>query len=290
MGISSVTLRAQFRLPMRISVIVLTYERSDALDLVLRGLMRQTVLPDEVIVTDDGSGPATRACVVQRARGFPSRLVFLTGTHDGPRMGRARNRGIAAATGDYVIFLDGDMIPSRHFIADHVAFARPGSFVQGSRVLTSDERARTLLAEGRLDVGFFESGLDRRRHLLRVSFLRALYGRPHKSRTGAKSCNLAFWRDDLVRLNGFNEAMEGWGLEDAELAARAFHAGLVRRDLRLGGSAVHLWHPPKRLAADNPNWPILDDTVARRLVRCERGLEPHLHEREPSNVIVVCAR
>jgi len=261
---------------MRISVVVLTCDRPDALALVLRGLARQSLPPLEVVVTEDGTAPETRECVARARDGFPVPLAHLTQEHRGPRMSRARNRGIAAAAGDYLVFLDGDMVPARWFVADHRAFARPGSFVQGSRALLSAERTRALLASGRVDVSPLQPGVGRRRHLLRLPLLRDLWGRPHRRRDGAKSCNLAFWREDLLALNGFNEGMEGWGLEDAELVQRAFHLGLLRRDLRLGGAALHLWHPPHALSADNPNWPVLREVEASGRVRCQRGLAQHL--------------
>jgi glycosyltransferase involved in cell wall biosynthesis len=261
---------------MRISVVVLTCDRPDALALVLAGLARQGEPPHEVVVTEDGASPETLAAVARARERFPVPLAHLGQDHRGPRMSRARNRGIAAASGEYLVFLDGDMVPGRDFVADHRAFARPGSFVQGSRALASEVRTRELLAAGRVDVSLLEPGLSRRRHLVRLPLLRDLWGRPHRRRDGAKSCNLAFWRADLLALNGFNEGMEGWGLEDAELVQRAFHLGLLRRDLRLGGAAVHLWHPPHELSADNPNWTVLREVEASRRVRCARGLDQHL--------------
>ncbi len=266
---------APIRRPTRISVVVVTYQRPDALALALRGLARQTRPADEVIVTDDGSTAETRACVEREASDFPSRLVFLTHVRRGPSA--ARNRGVAASRGDYVVFLDGDQIPTRTYVADHELFARRGTFVQGSRVLAGPEATARLLADGALDVRALEPGLVRRRHALRVPALWWVFGYRHRSRRGLKSCNLAFWRDDLVRLNGFDEAMTGWGLEDGELCARADHLGLWRRDLRLGGGVVHLWHgPPSVLADGNPNWRIYRETLGSRRIRCERGLDGHL--------------
>jgi hypothetical protein len=89
---------------------------------------------------------------------------------------------------------------------------------------------------------------------------------------------MGFWRDDLIGLNGFNEAMTGWGREDTELAVRAFHAGLLRRDLRLGALAVHLYHPTRKHLVDNPNDRILAETRQRRLIRCERGVAQYRDE------------
>jgi glycosyltransferase involved in cell wall biosynthesis len=263
---------------MRISVVVITYNWPQALDLALRALARQSELPDEVIVTDDGSRADTGALIRERARDYPTRLVHLWQDDDGARMSRARNRGIAAARGDYIVFLDGDMLAERHCIAEHRAFARRGCFVQGSRVLTSQSCAGSLLDSGRLDVGFFEPAIERRRHTLRIPLLARLYAQPHARMRGIKSCNWGFWRDDLIALNGFNEAMIGWGREDNELAARAFHLGRLRRDLRFGALAVHLWHATRKNIVGNPNDVVLADTLARRLTRCEIGLDRHLAE------------
>jgi len=263
---------------MRISVAVITYNWPQALARVLQALARQTVLPHEVIVTDDGSRDDTRQLLERIARDYPVRLVHLWQPDDGARMSRARNRAIAAAQGDYIILLDGDMVAERHFIADHRAFAQAECFVQGSRVLTDEALTRRMLAGELIEPGFFERGIERRRHTLRLPLLARLYARPGRKQRGIKSCNMGFWRDDLLRLNGFNEAMTGWGREDTELAIRAFHAGLLRRDVRFSALATHLYHPTRKRIVDNPNDRVVEDTRARGLVRCELGVEAHLRE------------
>lgn len=263
---------------MRISVAVITYNWPEALELVLRALAAQSELPHEVIVTDDGSQPATRELLERIALDYPVRLVHLWQPDDGARMSRARNRAIAAAQGDYVILLDGDMVAERHFIADHRAFARHGCFVQGSRALTDAALTRRMLEQDLVVPGFFSHGIERRRHTLHLPALARWYAKPGSKRRGIKSCNMGFWRDDLLRVNGFNEAMTGWGREDTELAVRAFHAGLLRRDLRFSALATHLYHPTRKHIVDNPNDLIVNDTLARQLVRCQLGLDQHLAE------------
>ncbi|OOG62987.1 glycosyl transferase family 2 [Rhodanobacter sp. B04] len=263
---------------MRISVAVITYNWPAALELVLRALAAQSELPFEVIVTDDGSQPATRELLERVAADYPVRLVHLWQPDDGARMSRARNRAIAAAQGDYVILLDGDMVAERHFIADHRKFARQGCFAQGSRVLTDAGLTARMLAHEVGMPGFFSRGIERRRHTLRLPPLAHWYARPGTKRRGIKSCNMAFWRDDLLHINGFNEAMTGWGREDTELAARAFHAGLLRRDIRFSALATHLYHHSRKHVVDNPNDRIVDDTRARRLIRCQLGIDQHLAE------------
>jgi hypothetical protein len=87
---------------------------------------------------------------------------------------------------------------------------------------------------------------------------------------------MGFWREDLIRLNGFNEAMTGWGREDTELAVRAFHAGLLRRDLRFSALAFHLFHHTRKHVVDNPNDRVLAATRASGVVRCMTGLDHHI--------------
>jgi hypothetical protein len=91
-----------------------------------------------------------------------------------------------------------------------------------------------------------------------------------------KSCNQAFWRRDLLRVNGFNEAFEGWGPEDKELCVRLDFAGVRRQTLLFGGIAVHLDHAPAARARVAANVAILEATRKERKTRCERGLDSHL--------------
>jgi glycosyltransferase involved in cell wall biosynthesis len=263
---------------MRISVAVITYNWPDALELVLLALARQTELPFEVIVTDDGSREDTRARVERMAIDYPTRLVYLWQPDDGARMSRARNRAIAVAQGDYIVLLDGDMVAERRFIADHRAFATEGCFVQGSRVLTNQALTGRMLARGQTEVGFFERGIERRRNTLRLPLVARLHAKPGIKQRGIKSCNMGFWREDLVRINGFNEAMTGWGREDTEMAVRAFNAGIRRRDVRFSALAFHLYHASRKNVSDNPNDRILEATRTSASQRCRLGLDLHRKE------------
>jgi hypothetical protein len=133
--------------------------------------------------------------------------------------------------------------------------------------------------QGDTEVGFFTPGIERRRHTLRLPWLAGLYAKPSQRTKGIKSCNMAFWREDLIRINGFNEAMTGWGREDLELAIRGLHAGLWRRDVRFSALAWHLYHRSRKHdRRDNPNDAVVEATRATRAVRCTLGLEQHLAE------------
>jgi hypothetical protein len=92
---------------------------------------------------------------------------------------------------------------------------------------------------------------------------------------GIRGCNLGIWRDDLVRVNGYNEAFTGWGREDSELAVRLMNIGIRRRDLRGRALCYHLWHPPASRSGLPSNDSLLEAALRDRATRCERGLDSH---------------
>ena len=134
---------------MKVSVIVTTYNRPDALAAVLHALAAQTDHDFEVRVADDGSGPQTRGLVQQIASTFPVPLSHVWQEDLGFRAGAARNRACAQAQGEYLVFLDGDCVPLPDFVAQHRALADARWFVAGNRILLSPGFTALALGTGR---------------------------------------------------------------------------------------------------------------------------------------------
>ena len=268
--------------PDTVSVLVTTYNWPEALEKVLLALAGQTVLPHEVIVADDGSGEQTRARIASIAQWYPVALRHSWQPDLGFRAALSRNRAIAPATGDYVIMLDGDMVPHPSFIADHLAAARPGSFIQGMRVLTDETGRDDLMASDRNTLGFFDRGIRRRRHTLRLPWLATLIADASEgtSLKAIKTCNQGWWYADLVALNGFDERYEGWGREDVDLAVRAVRAGIKRRSLRFAGLATHLYHPERHDGETSPNDRLIAEALKGDYTRSPIGLDSHLAHQE----------
>ena len=265
---------------MHASIIVTTYNWPEALALVLKALARQSQLPAEVIVADDGSRADTRQLLERLARDYPVPLRHHWQEDLGFRVARSRNRAIAAARGDYVLLLDGDMVAHRHFVADHLRYACAGSFVQGSRVLTSPALSRHMLDAGRIDLDVFTPNLQRRRNALRWPMFASVNLRRsgRKPPRAIKTCNQGWFRGDLLALNGFDERMQGWGREDDELAWRAWHAGIGARHLRFAALAWHLHHQERHVDGESGNDGYLQDTRASHRTRTEHGIDRHLAE------------
>jgi len=261
----------------RLALVVTTHERADALTAVLDSVARQTVPPSEIVIADDGSGAETSASIDHFTRRSAAPVRMVRQEHRGFRVARLRNLAIAAASADYLVFIDGDMLLHPGFIADHERIARRGWFTQGVRVLADAALTRQLIGAPSTHVGFFTRGLGalRRVYLLRSPGLSSWARRPANGLVAIKSCNFGAWRDDLVRVNGFNEAFEGWGPEDKELALRLGHSGVRRQTLLFGGIATHLHHPPASRGALPANLALLEQTRRERRIRCEKGLAAH---------------
>lgn len=261
---------------MRACLIVTTYNWPEALHLTLASVARQTQRPDEVIVADDGSGPATRAVIDRwHAAGLPVEHVWQE--DQGFRLARSRNRAIAASQAEYILLVDGDMVLHPRFVADHLQCARPDCFIQGARPqLSAATTAQLLQAGGAADVGPLTPGLQRRAYALRSPLLSRVFSRTKPTLGGVQGCNQSFWRSHAIQVNGYDERFTAWGPEDREFVARLLHLGLQRYYLRHRAIAFHLHHTSRAPTAPNPFDSLLDETLARRATWTEHGIASHL--------------
>jgi glycosyltransferase involved in cell wall biosynthesis len=259
---------------MRISVIITTYNRPETLVRVLDGLRHQIRLPDEVIVADDGSGPGTAASIERFLKGSPFPLYHVWHADRGFRAAAIRNKAIRKSAGEYIVSLDGDCIPERHFISDHLTLAQRRFFFQGKRILI--DKARSAAFNYRdVDTFFktirllFQSGVGNRHHLIWFPFFPAFATR---SLSGIRSCNMGFFRDDIFAVNGFNENFHGWGREDSELAVRFFNYGLKRKSHPFMATCFHLGHTENDRSRLVTNDDLLEKCKDSKDSRCINGL------------------
>jgi glycosyltransferase involved in cell wall biosynthesis len=263
-----------------ISVIITTYNREDALAATLRGLAKQTDQAFEVVVADDGSAPPTAKMVKAWKKNVPFDLAHVWHADRGFRAAEIRNRAILASRGSYCIFLDGDCIPRSDFIAAHRRLAEPGWFVTGNRVLLSQELTAAVLREG-LEPEHWSlatwlrqrvhGGINRLAPLLPLPLGPLRKWRPRAWR-GARSCNLAVWRADLEKVDGFDAAFSGWGREDSDFLVRLLHAGVRRKDGEFATGVLHLWHPEADRSRLPHNDRQLNQSRTDRRVRAVSGL------------------
>jgi glycosyltransferase involved in cell wall biosynthesis len=263
-----------------ISVIVSTYNREDALALVLRSLAQQTDKDFEIVVADDGSGKATAEVIDAHRATVGHRIEHVWHEHHGFRAAEIRNRAILIARGAYCIFLDGDCIARPDFVAMHRRLSEPGWFVTGNRILLSDELTHKVL-DGLIEPGRWRAldwlaqrasgGVNRLSALLHLPLgpLRRLRKRVWR---GARSCNLAIWRADLDRVDGFDADYSGWGKEDSDILVRLLHAGVRRKDGVFATGVLHLWHSQADRSSLTANERKLSEIIAGDHIKARRGL------------------
>ncbi|GAB4334513.1 MAG: glycosyltransferase family 2 protein [Desulfobulbaceae bacterium] len=262
--------------PLDVSLIITTYNWKEALEVALLSAFQQTVLPDEIIVADDGSGPETAGLVAALAKSSPVPLHHSWQEDKGFRLARSRNRAIARARGEYIILIDGDVILEKHFIEDHLEFRRPGCFIQGTRVLLNENMSARVLEKKAMIHAFCYQGVENRKNCLRSRMLARIFSMTSRSLVGVKTCNFAFYRHDAITVNGFNEEFIGWGREDSEFIVRLLNSGICRRNMRFNGLVYHLYHPMNDRTRLPFNDGILQKTIEGKLTWCEKGLSRHL--------------
>ena len=233
-----------------VSVVITTYNRSDALLAVLAGLTLQTDRNFEVVVADDGSRKDHQTAILNATTAQALHVVHVWHPDVGFTASRVRNRGVAASKGAYVVFLDGDCVPEVDFIARHRSLAKPGFFVNGSRVLLSSAFTTQVLTGAQRISGRSAWYWLRQRvlgHASKLSGLLRLPDMPWRNKRafswkGIRSCNLGCWRTDFEQVNGFDESFVGWGHEDADFVLRLHNSGVLRKNGFCATEVFHLWH------------------------------------------------
>ncbi len=259
------------------SLVISTYNRPDALEACLESVRTQSLLPMEVIVADDGSTAETAELVRRMADKFPVPVIHVWHEDKGFRLAKIRNRAMARACGEYIIQTDGDILLHRHFIADHVRFARHGHYAKGVRVRLDESTTPKFISSPGLTPRFWDKGLSDKKKAMRCLPLAAWFATHFKKdKALALGCNMAFFKSDIVTVNGYDEAFEGWGREDDDIAHRLFRAGVKMRDVRFAAVCYHLWHPENSRADWEANLRKCQLRDELGIVKAEQGIDQYL--------------
>ncbi len=238
---------------MKVSVVTTVYDRPEHFRMFLRALALQSRPPDEVVVADDGS-PAAAAERVRElfaGSGFAGKVVRQE--KDGYRLAAARNLALREITGDYVVFLDCDIVLLPDGLATHLALSGADRVLAGNRALLGEAESKRLFGMG----GEGPSGADfeaawaaadkgeaeaAERLFEKHARLRRWHlARPHKPKI--IGCHFSAPAEAVRRVNGFDENFVGWGYEDDDFARRLYWAGVRPVSVIGKARAVHLWHP-----------------------------------------------
>lgn len=262
------------------TLIITTYNRPDALQLVLNSILVQKVLPDEIIIADDGSTNETKVVIEKFSQYSPVPVIHAWQEDIAFRLAESRNRALAMATSDYIIIIDGDMVMHPSFIEDHKRAAQKGTYVQGGRIRLPKEKTLELLENPNnyRILKWYEKGIEDRleKRLLTIhsSLLSNIILRKKKrySYKSIRGCNMSFFREDALAINGFNSDFVGWGREDSEFVARFFNNGGKLANIKFSAIAYHLWHNEANRKSLPENDNLLNHAMKDHIIHTKNGI------------------
>lgn len=275
---------------MKISVIISTYNQPCYLDLVLKSLSNQINInfnDYEVIIADDGSSNDTELIISAYKSNFPFKFLHVWHNDYGFRKAHILNKSVAASTGDYLIFIDGDCIVSEDFLYGHAKMAEVGFFIAGNRVLLSKDFTSEIV-EKNINLHnitklkwlflYLNSSVNKLSHWIRLSY----NGKFRKLRSDnwkyPKGCNISLWKDSYIAINGYDESFSGWGHEDADFFIRLLHFGIKIKDGRLAVPVYHLWHKFNDRSNEQSNLKLLYSRVVDdNFIKAIDGIDKYLH-------------
>jgi len=257
------------------TVVVAAYNQSHELALVLAALAAQTDPNFDVVIADDGSDPPAERELAALAAELPFAIEWTWQEDVGFRKMRAQNRAALRRDSELILFLDGDCVPYRNWVATYRRCAKPGEFLVGGYIFLSEEETLRLTPEA-VRAGAHERRLDAETwwRLHSADWRNRLYAGRRKNRPRIRGGNFAVARDLFERVDGFDEAFSGFGKEDSELRNRMRNAGA--RGISLWTRAL-LCHLSKRVfpSAPRPQTPrdLYDESFSR--IRARVGLSSH---------------
>ena len=266
----------KFNLLMNCSLIICTYNWPEALSLVLSSVASQSTLPNEVIIADDGSDESTARVIKKISTKISIPIIHSWQEDIGCRIPHSRNRAISKSSYEYIIMVDGDTVLHEDFVKDHKRFAQEGIYIQGSRVLLQSKFSNTLIKNSLFIKPSVNSNHAKNKiNMLRLPFLTKLMSYfKNQNINRIRGCNFSIFKNDIIKVNGFNEGITTWGREDSEFVQRLFNTGVHKQHLKFSGIQYHLYH--KERSHNNTNNKILEAAIKNNISWCRLGLDRYI--------------
>ncbi len=265
-----------------LSLIIAVYNKPDVLRLVFAACARQSFTGFEIIIADDGSGPAVPQVIDDSRRYWSLPITHLWHEDRGWQKNTMLNNAIRASQSGHLVFIDGDCIPGRDFLLDHWQQREERKVLLGRRVETSKRWSEALTLE-RITSGRFErygwkewmdgfrgdalrieDGIRMSSSWLRRLLLRNVYG--------MLGSNFSIAKEHLLAINGFDELYNGPGCgEDSDIQYRLSLIGITGKSLRNLAIQYHVWHPLTK--GSDACWDRFEMVKRTTEPRCRMGLE-----------------
>ncbi len=234
----------------KISIVVSTYNSEAWLEKVLWGFQYQTFKDFEVVIADDGSGPATRKLLEEMEKEVSYPIIHVWQEDDGFQKSRILNKAVVACNAPYVIMTDGDCIPREDFVEVHYINKEPGYFISGGYYMLPMNISKAITREDIEKQNCFniqwlkKMGIPKtfkNNKLTARGFISKFFNTITPTNASWNGHNSSGWKKDILNVNGFDERMQ-YGGQDRELGERLFNFGIKSKQLRYSAVCVHLDH------------------------------------------------
>ena len=256
----------------KFSLIVAMYKKIDFIDLVLTSINRQSYRDFEVIIAEDDNCDSVRQFLEQKKKDLSFTMHHISQVDDGFRKNTILNSAIRMATGEHLIFIDGDCILHPRFLFEYARRIRSNTCLFGRRVRLDPKTTQWLLETKKIErLSPFHLLMTRSKRVedgLYLPFIGA------SSRRNILGCNFCISKKDMERINGFDEDFTSplYG-EDADVKRRLKLAGVHFKSTRFKTIQYHLYHSTKnRKQAWEVSGALYEQKKSEGLIFCKNGL------------------
>jgi len=240
-------------------------------------------MPDEILIADDGSTVETKNIITEFSATIGVLVKHFWQEDKGFRKAKILNKAIAGSTAGYIIQIDGDCILHPSFVADHMQSAEANTYLYGSRVNILPAFVSDIFRSEKIDFNFFSKEIKNKTRTLHIPIVSGFY-KPHSGiSTKFRGCNVSFWREGFIAVNGYNEDYEGWGREDSDLVIRMGNNGTMAKRLRYAGVLYHIHHKINAKHAFDGNAKMQGEVIKNKTIRIENGIDKYLDGANPES-------
>ncbi|WP_300363802.1 glycosyltransferase [Fusobacterium sp.] len=285
---------------MKISVIISVYNKLEQLKNILLALNEQIELPFEVIIADDGSQEVLKEKIGDIVPKLKYTLKHIYQEDKGFRLAASRNNGLNYAEGDYILFIDQDILFDEYFLKNIRENIKKGEVLKINALFLDENRSKNITKKinenNNFDYKYIKSELTKEDYkqietLNKKDKRRNFFFKLHLKKRGAKIVGLGIgcFKEDILKINGFDEKYEGWGCEDDDLGNRFYALGLGVRVFDFNNLVVHIWHPSSTNKSGNDEYYRARKKVilSKKEYKCEFGCLSRLKDERIRKEVII---